>query len=394
MAVRENPPQWLQNFRQASFRGVGFLIDSADSQFGRNVVTHQYAERDVPFTEDLGRKARRFSMTAYLVGGDYMLARDALIEACELPGPGLLVHPYLGELQVVLDGGLTVRERRQDGGYCDMSLTFVEDGENQFPAAISNPDTAVDLTASDVQSRAASVFERAYNLANLPEFVRTEMVDAANKLLGPADRLLSISSDFSDSLAALKRDLGTLIFRPRELAAGFLGVINDITKLAGKNKATSATLHELVLSTLRLVPETTGTRTRQSRSQNAMQSMVQQMAVSEHARVVVGQPYDSYQQAIEARSELADEIDTVSETAADEVFQALQDLRAKVVQALPDPKLPEIQSVTMRQATPAIVLAYRIYGDAEREADITARNNIRHPGFIPGGSSVEVVING
>src|SRR5688572_26751846 len=101
MAVRENPPQWLQNFRQASFRGVGFLIDSVDSQFGRHVVTHEYPQRDIPFSEDLGRKARRFSMTAYLVGGDYMLARDVLIAACELPGSGLLVHPYQGELQVV-----------------------------------------------------------------------------------------------------------------------------------------------------------------------------------------------------------------------------------------------------------------------------------------------------
>jgi len=84
----------------------------------------------------------------------------------------------------------------------------------------------------------------------------------------------------------------------------------------------------------------------------------------------------------------------VSESAADEVFDTLQTLRAKVVQALPDPKLPEIQRIAMRQATPTLVLSYQIYGDALRESDITARNKIKHPGFIPGGSSVEVVIRG
>lgn len=135
MAVRTDPPQWLQSFRPVSFRGVQFHIDSIDGQFGRRVVTHEYPQRDIPYSEDLGRRARRFVVNGYLVGGDYGLARDSLIAACEAAGPGELVHPYQGTLQVVCEG-ITVRERRQDGGYCEVALTFVEDGENQFPAAI------------------------------------------------------------------------------------------------------------------------------------------------------------------------------------------------------------------------------------------------------------------
>jgi prophage DNA circulation protein len=393
MTAPTNPPLWLQNYRPASFRGAIFFVANVDSAFGRRIITHEYPQRDIPYSEDLGRKYRRFTVSGYLVGGSYNLQRDQLVRACEQAGPGELVHPYQGSLQVVCEG-VVVRERREDGGYCEVALTFAEDGENVFPSAISNPATAVDLSSDACQSSASKFFEKVYNLANLPEFVRTEMRDAANKLLDPVDRLLSASSEFADGLAAFKRDLGTLIYQPRALAAGFLDVINDITKLVGKNKSTSATLHEMALSALRLVPETTSTRTRQSRSQDALQEMVKQMAVAEHARVVAGQDYISYQEALTARQQLADEIDTVSETAADEVYDTLQLLRAKVVQALPDPKLPEIQTLTMRQATPAIVLAYKLYGDALRDSDITARNSIRHPGFIPGGSSVEVVISG
>lgn len=393
MATRPNPPQWLQNFRQASFRGAVFHVDNIDSQFGRRVVTHEYAQRDRPYSEDMGRKARRFNVTGYLVGGNYGLARDALVRACEQPGPGELVHPYQGTLQVVCEG-VTTRERRQEGGYCEVSLTFVEDGENVFPAAISNPSTAVDAAADVAQGAASSVFERLYDLANLPEFVRTEMKEAADRLLGPVDRLLSISGEFSDGVAAFARDLDSLIFQPRALAAGFLEVIQDITNLVGKNRSTSATLHDMAAEVLRLVPETTGTRRRQAKAQNAMEAMVRQMAVSEHARVVAGQQYTSYQEALTARQQLTDELDEVSETAADEVFVELQGLRAKVVQALPNPRLPEIHAITMRQAAPAIVLAYQLYGDPLRDSDITDRNKIRHPGFIPGGSTVEVVISG
>lgn len=393
MAVRENPPLWLQNFRQASFRGVEFLIDNVDSQFGRRVVTHEYPQRDIPYSEDLGRKARRFTVSGYFVGGDYGLSRDKLVAACEASGAGELVHPYQGTLQVVCEG-VTVRERRQDGGYCEISLSFVEDGENVFPSAISNPATACGLAADVTQSTAASVFESIYDLTNTAEFVRTEMVERANDLLAPADRLLSMSNDFADELSAFKRDLTTIIYRPRELAAGFLNVINRITSLVGGNSSTSATLHEMALETLRLVPETTGTRQRQSQAQNAMQAMVQQMAVAEHSRVVVEQPYDSYQEAQASRDQLTDEIDTLSETADDEVFYALTALRAKVVQALPDPRLPEIQNVTLRQSVPAIVVAYQFYGDPLRDSDITARNKVTHPGFVSGGSTIEVVING
>lgn len=393
MAMRENPPLWLQNYRTASFRGAEFFVDNVDSQFGRRIVTHEYPQRDIPFSEDLGRKARQFTVTGYLVGGEYQLARDELIDACEVGGPGELVHPYMGSLQVVC-GGVTVRERRQDGGYCEISLTFVEDGENQFPAAISNPITAVDDAASRAQGIIGDVMGEKYNIENLPEFVRTEMTDAAYALLGPAERLLSKSNTFADGFASFKLSLSTIISQPAALAAGFLNVIRSITSLVGTNSLTSATLHDMTPQNLRTVPKTTGTRTRQSNSQDALESMVRQMAAAEHARVVAAQPYDSYTQALVAREQLIDELDEISETAADEVFDSLQTLRAKAVQSIPDPRLPEIQTIIMRQSVPALVLAYQVYGDPLRDDDLIARNSIGHPGFIPGGSAVEVVVNG
>ena len=36
------------------------------------------------------------------------------------------------------------------------------------------------------------------------------------------------------------------------------------------------------------------------------------------------------------------------------------------------------------------MLAYQLYGDADRADEIVTRNNIRHPGFVPGGSGQAV----
>ena len=114
---------WRDNYRAATFRGVGFFVATADSSHGRRQAVHETAQRDVPYTEDLGRKSREFSITGYLLGKEYDVAREDLIKVCEQAGPGVLVHPYRGELMVVCRG-LTVSESSDEGGKCTISMTF------------------------------------------------------------------------------------------------------------------------------------------------------------------------------------------------------------------------------------------------------------------------------
>ncbi len=42
-----------------------------------------------------------------------------------------------------------------------------------------------------------------------------------------------------------------------------------------------------------------------------------------------------------------------------------------------------LTTLTPHEVTPALVVAYDYYEDATRDADIVARNQIRHPGFVP-----------
>ena len=45
-------------------------------------------------------------------------------------------------------------------------------------------------------------------------------------------------------------------------------------------------------------------------------------------------------------------------------------------------------------AIPALVLAHRLYDDPSWDADIVARNDVVHPGFVPGGVDLQVLSNG
>ncbi|WP_172904159.1 DNA circularization N-terminal domain-containing protein, partial [Escherichia coli] len=79
---------WRDRLQDASFRGVPFKVEEESAGTGRRVETHEYPNRDKPYTEDLGKITFRPSITAYVVGDDCFDQRDRLIEALNKPGPG------------------------------------------------------------------------------------------------------------------------------------------------------------------------------------------------------------------------------------------------------------------------------------------------------------------
>ena len=118
---------WKERLQPASFRGIPFEVDSAELGGGRRLARHEYPLRNEPYAEDLGRKARTWTITAFLIGEDYDLVRNRLLRACEADGPGTLVHPYLGELQVLVES-YRVSERKTEGRVARVTMTFAEAG--------------------------------------------------------------------------------------------------------------------------------------------------------------------------------------------------------------------------------------------------------------------------
>ena len=60
---------WREQLLQASFRGVEFQTDGHTARAaGRRAVTHEYPGRDEPYTEDLGKRTKGYSIEAWVVG--------------------------------------------------------------------------------------------------------------------------------------------------------------------------------------------------------------------------------------------------------------------------------------------------------------------------------------
>jgi prophage DNA circulation protein len=118
---------WRDRFYPASFRGVGFYIDTGARAGGRRGVNFEYPKRDTPTDEDMGRRAKHWAVTGYVLGPDYDLDAQDLEDALNAEGPGLLVHPNMGEMQVRCET-YTRSDSKDRQNVAMFDMTFVEAG--------------------------------------------------------------------------------------------------------------------------------------------------------------------------------------------------------------------------------------------------------------------------
>jgi prophage DNA circulation protein len=374
---------WRERLQPASFRGVPFEVEAASAQLGRRTVTHEFPGRDLAVIEDLGRRAREITLDAFVIGDGYLAARDALLEAVERPGPGDLVHPYLGRMTVQVSV-VRLRESTREGGMAVLTLTVLEAGLLRFPAARADTRAGVAGAAEVARQSALGAFVAGFRAVGRAVARAQRAVEQA---LADVERVLG---DVTGPLAALVR-------LPANLAAGIAGSLTRLRTLA------TAPLRALELYRglfgAGAEPPPAGaspTSQRAAANQVAVNRLVRTLAVIEACQASADAPgadYGSSADALAVQAELVAALDTLLADADDAVYTALVALRAALIADLSEraADLPRVVQVTPATAVPALVLAQRIYGDPTREAEIVARNRIVHPAFVPGGRALEVL---
>lgn len=126
MAIRRS------DLQPASYNGVEFHVEQSARNSGRRNALHEFPRRDTPYAEDMGRRARKFSVSAYIIGPNFAAIRDELIEQLELEGNGILMLPtdQAFDTRQVLVDSYSVVEKRTQGFYVEVDMVFVEAGED------------------------------------------------------------------------------------------------------------------------------------------------------------------------------------------------------------------------------------------------------------------------
>ncbi|TLI63205.1 DNA circularization protein [Escherichia sp. E1130] len=426
-------PDWRDRLRDASFRGVPFSVEDDDASFGRRVQLHEYPNRDKPYTEDLGRAARRLTINAYVIGGDYADQRDRLIAAVETNGPGTLVHPQYGEMQGSINGTVKVSHSSAEGRMARISFEFVESGELTFPVAGMATAQRLDESGGLFDDAIDSMFS-AFGLSGIPDFIQNDVIADATAMINTVSEAFKmVDSGVSAAMRLLQGDL-SVILMPPSTANDFVRALQKAWRAGDRLSGDTSDLVTMIktLSGITLDPglsprgtwsTDSGSVVTQKTQSNLVAAAIRATAISTatvavttlaQPRVSSGQitgttsdsdiitvthpaldgmqivsrasPPPNWDDLTDIRAALNAAIDQEQLRISDDsLFQQISTMRTDLNRDI-SARLAQVERTAQRtpdDVLPALVLAAVWYDDAGRESDILTRNPVRHPGFVP-----------
>ncbi|WLG85999.1 DNA circularization N-terminal domain-containing protein [Pseudomonas cucumis] len=401
---------WRDRLLPASFRGVGFWVDQAKTPVGKKGQLHEYPQRDLPFFEGLGQQAKIHDLTAFIVGPDCLEQRDKLLRALE-QGSGELVHPWLGRMQVKV-GECDMTQTRQDGGLVTFALKFYPDQPLPFSTATVSTQKVLLSSADTLLGSAVARFEQAMTLIKA---ARIGIANLRNSLTGVYEVIKEQLKPLIEQYRQITELVKAVKELPKEVAAEFKGLLGDIKSLKDFAKEGYRGVIADVSQQLEAIRKadapklTTGKDT--TAAAQAMADLVQDTLLVKVAQWVASMPVASTpvklsstpsldQQTVQpvTRQEVpvTDDLQLLQRELNEAIQLALNKANPAHYQAINDVKQAlnahlkavassgvRLVSKSFQESLPAVVVAYRQFADATRVMEVTQRNGVAHPLFLP-----------
>lgn len=388
---------WKTGFKTpASFRNVPFYVQGYDGTFGRRSVEHEFPLVDTPISQDLGKQKRVFKIDGYVLGNDYLIDRDKLIDACEIPGAGLFYHPYYGKFNAIAKP-ITIRETSTDTRICYFSFeVVVVSDEIRGPIRIIDPNSSLLSLTKRMLSTANSAFLKAYKIFNAPFVVvknANSALTSAISIIDKAKATVSTIPDFQRQLTKAKDSIQTLLFAPALLTETLI----SLTSYGTDENSLEISPKDKILEQTEMVDKYPNSVNGPVTPSNSIDTLMKQISIISACNLSTSILYSSYDEAISVRDLLVRRINIISEEIGidDELYSLFQDLRESVVRVINElgSDLAQLVEISLPVSRPALVLSNDLYGSVDQEQDIIQRNNIEHSGFVPAGKIIEVVLN-
>ena len=431
---------WRDKLQPASFGGAAFYVQSHQAQVGgRRLALHEFPGSDTPYVEDLGEASKSYKFRAYVLGANYMDARDRLIATCNSSYSATLVHPYLGKIKDVRCKNCTVNESSADGGVAWIDLEFVvAPQEAGLASEFSWADRAQDLQGL-VDGQAAKWYDDLYDLKDdlqsLSDAARNKVLAVASalrKVNSYIDQVGAIGSTLRRSITELEDQVDALIAQPAALAGTFSALFDSMGSLfesvfgasaAGnssddeakpmlaaaalepllrfnedtdsdsannaRGRADASLLDEAPLPEPDELAEEQPVAEQEAINNRVLEASVRLLALAQMPRAFAGLSYlppaalAAYQELCSAALE---DMLAVADSNSLPLVRELQDLLLGQLAELRDGA--SFRELVPLADMPALVLAHREYGDIDRSDEIVELNGLPHPGFCPGGAAL------
>lgn len=418
------PQDWRDNLQSASIGSAELFVSEVRTSGGRRVVVTELPARDKPVNEDMGRAAWRYQVTAFVIGDEYMKARDVVMDVLSSEGPHDFVHPFQGTKSVVLDGAVEISESDSEGGWARLSFALIESGEpdglrvyvSSAAALTAAVDAAVAAGAVDLKTGLAkigigSIFAAATNALNK---VSRAMLIAKRNVFGALG--VGELAKLSDAITNFKDTSIRLLNSPAELMTAINGIVSAIMSIianfddadpaaapypggakAVRAEAALGAAQELAEVDTVTPPPFPGAPVDEDAeaAERAVGKALRVASVCGTASLLQTLPLESQATATEALGivgALAEKV-LIDETTSDDLFTAMTDLRAALDQHLAEltAELPSVQAYTPPSTLPALLVSYLFYRDPLRDLEICGRNGVADPNFLQGGVPLQVL---
>lgn len=424
---------WKTRLQPASIGGVPFFTLDAGFSFGRRLEVNEYPDRDLPHTRDLGRRADRFDQVAFVVGPDYDLQRDRLIEVLRSKGVLELVTERHGTHRVRIQTG-SVRESGKAGRFAKITFKAVEAGVNRAPT--------IDVTTADALKAAAESAKEGSLTSYLLKveagvgWAQTALID--NISFGLA--IFTTGLEIYKTTASVKSVFLEELERDRGISQGRSGrrpgeIANEVRALAAQVLSDDQLLqaHRFgetgsrildIASDMAAVDEDVRERLRVlegmrhdgedeidaplgpelprdatitlsadallvAENRRALADLIRQGIVIARGLVLLEADLRRAQEVDRLRDDflgpIDEEIETAGLVADDDAYISLREFRAAVLRDLSirGEQLAERADYTPPEATSALLLSQRLYGTGARDRELELELRADHPAFIP-----------
>jgi prophage DNA circulation protein len=421
---------WEDRYVRGSFRGLEFRTLATTVRAGQRRAVYEipFDNRGVASVA-LGRKPRKYAITCVLLDADVDQKVTEFLAALEQPEPGLLVHPYLGRVMVVPADEVSVQLSTAQGGMAEISFEATESRAAvvaQGPAATASTRPDVYRWTGVLRQANEDAFTNSWSLEGVSDFVSTANISTLDTVLtnlaainAVISRALAIPQETASQITAIALQIVDLAKSPQRLyetiagamettyaalalVSGTLGIDVAPDGLSARPDAVSVSIASLKAAIessdltsgsppagLRDTPARERERTNRAALDQAMQAGALAAIIDAANKLTLPSAADNET----VRDMLLDALDALflQELQSAAVADALQDVRG-AVWARFTAQGTAITEFTPGDNMPADVLAWQLYGDAERGQEIVERNDVSDPGELPGLVALEVLI--
>lgn len=391
------------------FRGIPISIIDVSSDHGRRVLEYLYPGVDPADYDDFGVGPSGISIEALYVGDDYRVRAKLLSKAFEAPGSALLIHPWLGPMQVIWEEPAQIRFSERELRVFRVSARFKRAPASSvsgfsgglLPSALSS-------FTSAVTSLAASIALTVISSARTAATIRSRRVTSSvTDSLAARPDARSAVSQIRSALAASSPASPSAFDAWASSAASVIAQTIDVPAVApaAATAATTPRAQALMSAGLSIA---TGLLTEAKNAPSAIDALLLVGAAGQFVAASAEQSsyadFVSRQEALRYRTAmttaLVSFIDQVEQqapatmqAASSAASSSARSLIAAIVSDLNEVigRLPSVRRLSASRDTDAWLIAQHLSGDTPARletvyADLIARNDPSHPAQLPAGN--------